>query len=80
MASIFEDKALPDVELVKQKNFIQSKDRRFLLALDNCEALIDKCGQEFRDLLSFFNDKCKMLKILVISRNDFGSSQEGEQI
>lgn len=78
--TIFEDKALPDVELKKQKNFSQSKDRRFLLALDNCECLIDKSGEVFKELLSFFMNKCKMLKILVISRNDFGTNYEGEQI
>ena len=51
-----------------------------MLALDNCEGLLDKSGDVFKELLSFFMNKCKMLKILVISRNDFGTSYEGEQI
>ena len=37
-------------------------------------------GDVFKELLSFFMNKCKMLKILVISRNDFGTNYEGEQI
>ena len=80
MIKLFDDKALPQSELIKQKNFSQSKNRRFLLALDNCEALIDKAGEEFRNLLSHFCDQCKLLKIIVISRNQLGSSLEGEQI
>ena len=77
MVTIFDDKAPPEMELQKKKNFSSSKDRRFLLALDNCEDLINKQGEEFRNLLSFFNDRCKLLKIIVISRNDFGSDNEG---
>ena len=48
--------------------------------LDNCESLIDICGPEFRELLSYFVDKCKMLKILVVSRNEFGKSDEFEAL
>ena len=56
MIKLFDGKALPFSGLVKDKNFSQSKNRRFLLALDNCEVLIDKAGEEFRNLLSFFCD------------------------
>ena len=50
-----------------------------MLALDNCEALIDKTGEEFRNLMSIFCDRSKLLKIIVISRNELGSTT-GEQI
>ena len=69
MIKIFDDKALPHSALIKSKNFSQSKNRRFLLALDNCEALIDREGKEFSHLLRHFCDECKLLKIIVISRN-----------
>lgn len=51
-----------------------------MLVLDNCDDLIDFCGDEFRNLLSFFCDETKMLKILVVSRKELGDSIEGEQI
>ena len=47
MIEFFDDKALPGYELCKDKNFNKGENRRFLLALDNCEALIDKAGEEF---------------------------------
>lgn len=50
------------------------------MVLDNCEGLIDSDGEGFRSLLSFFQDKCKMLKIVVVSRNELGSSNEGEEL
>ena len=56
MIKIFDDKITPSLSLIKSKNFSQSKNRRFLLALDNCEALIEKEGKEFRQLLSYFCD------------------------
>lgn len=56
MIDIFDDKALKNYKLQKNKNFSHSKNRRFLLALDNCEALIEKSGKEFRNLLNFFCD------------------------
>ena len=74
MVDLFEDKAPPQYELQKNKNFSKNKDRRFLLALDNCEALIDKTGEEFRNLMSIFCDRSKLLKIIVISRNELGST------
>ena len=80
LVDFFEDKALTQYKLVKQKNFSDSKERRFLLVLDNCEGLIDICGVEFRELLSYFVDKCKMLKILVVSRNELCKSDEGEEL
>ena len=80
LVDFFEDKALQQFELIKKKNFSQSKDRRFLLVLDNCESLIDHCGEQFRGLLSDFTDQCKMLKILVVSRNELGSTLEGEEL
>ena len=51
-----------------------------MLVLDNCEGLIDICGVEFRGLLSYFVDRCKMLKILVVSRNELCKSDEGEEL
>ena len=48
MINIFDDKALPESSLIKSKHFTKTKNRRFLLALDNCETLIEKEGKEFR--------------------------------
>ena len=43
--------------------------------MDNCEAVIDNSGEEFRALLSYWMDKCKMLKMLVVSRNELASRE-----
>lgn len=56
LVNFFDDKELFGRELRKKKHFSSSKERRFLLVLDNCEALIDSCGEEFRHLLSYFCD------------------------
>ena len=77
---LFEDKALPGHELLKAKHYSKSKDKRFLLVLDNCEALIEHEGEQLRNLLTLFQDQCKMLKILVVSRNELGTYDMGEQI
>ena len=80
MISLFEDKVNTQYLPKKDKFFSQSKDKRFLLVLDNAEMLIDDSGEEFRSLLSIFSDSCKQLKILVISRNELGSTNENEII
>ena len=55
MVNIFDDKDM-GYELKKNKNFSNSKDRRFLLVLDNCEALIDNLHEVFLNLLRYFCD------------------------
>ena len=80
LVNFFDDKALPQFDLVKKKNFSKSKTRRFLLVLDNCESLIDKHGDDLCDILAMLQDKCSMLKILVVSRNQLGSSEHGDEI
>ena len=56
LVDFFLDKALPQFGLLKDKHFSQSKDRRFLLVLDNCDGLIEHSGEDFRNLLSYFCD------------------------